>query len=192
MSKPVVSRLCQIVHLIALSVWLGSVAMSGVVAAIVFPLMRTLEPTLGVYPDYEGDHALLAAGRVASRVFFTVDAIQFVCASIALATLALLVATGYSLNTLARVMRVMILCMTLALLSYHIFFFMPGLTQMLNGYWDFAAIGNTEQADVFKDRFLESHSSASRILGALTLMVLINIALAALTLTAMPNSKGDA
>ncbi len=192
MHQALISRVLQIVNLIALSVWLGSVAMSGVVAAIVFPLMRTLEPTLGAYPDYEGDHALLAAGRVASRVFFTVDAIQFVCASIALATLALLVATGYSLNTLARVMRVLLLCMTLALLSYHIFFFMPALTQMLNGYWDFAAIGNTEQADVFKNRFLESHSSASRILGVLTLMVLINIALAAWTLTAPERREAGA
>ena len=188
MSKPFFSRICQMTHLIALAVWLGSVAMSGVVAAIVFPLMRKLVPTLGAYPNYEGDHALLAAGRVASKVFFTVDAIQFVCASVALGTLAMLIAMGYSLNTMARVMRVLVLCMTLALLSYHLFFFMPGLTQTLNGYWDFAAAGNTAQADVFKDRFLESHSMASNLLGGLALMVLINLALAAWTLTATPKA----
>lgn len=184
MSRTLPSRIAQIVHLIALAVWLGAVAMSGVVAAIVFPLMRTLEPTLGAYPDYEGDHALLAAGRVASSVFFAVDTIQFVCATLALFTLAALVAMGYTLNTGARVLRVIVLCMTLALLSYHIFFFMPELTNTLNAYWANAAEGNTGLADTFKDRFLESHSSASRILRALTLMVLINIALAAWTLTA--------
>jgi len=165
--------------------------MSGVVAAIVFPLMRKLDPSLASYPGYEGDHSTLTAGLVASRVFFTVDVIQFICASLALGTLVLLVATGYSLNTLTRVFRVIVLCMTLALLSYHLFFFMPGLTQTLNGYWDFAAAGNTAQADVFKDQFLESHTSASRILGALALMIAINIVLAAWSLTtrAEPESK---
>jgi len=181
----------QIVNLLSLSIWLGSVAMSGVVAAIVFPLMRRLEPTLGAYSSYEGDHATLAGGLVASRVFFTVDAIQFVCASLALATIVLLVATGYSLNTMSRVFRMIFLCMTLALLSYHLFFFMPSLTQTLNGYWDFAAAGNTAQADVFKDRFLASHGMASNLLGGLTLMVLVNIVIAACTLTASPTAKSD-
>lgn len=184
-------RVGQIVHLLALSVWLGAVAMSGVVAAIVFPTMRDLDPTLGAYPDYGGDHALLGAGRIASKVFFAVDSVQFVCAGIALATVALLIAMGYRLNTLARVFRVIFLCMTLALLSYHIFFFMDGLTRLLNGYWDNAAAGNTAVADQFKDRFLESHGMASRMLGALALMVAINIVLAAVTLTASPKNESD-
>lgn len=186
MNKQALSPIAQIAHLLALSVWLGAVAMSGVVAAIVFPLMRELEPTLGAYPNYEGDHALLAAGRVASQVFFTVDFIQFVCATIALGTIVLLVVCGYSLNTLARVFRVIVLCMTLALLSYHLFIFMNKLQGLLSGYWENAANGNTLVADGFKDRFLEHHSTASNILGALALMVMINIVLAGITLTAKP------
>jgi len=194
MNKHALSRIAQIVHLLALSVWLGAVAMSGVVAAIVFPLMRELEPTLGAYPSYEGDHALLAAGRVASKVFFAVDTIQFVCGTIALATIVLLVVCGYSLNTLARVLRVIVLCMTLAVLSYHLLLFMPGLMQMLQGYWDNAAMGNTEVADRFKDEFLAQHSKASNILGALALMVMVNIVVAGVTLTARPRAadgRGD-
>lgn len=189
MNKHALSRIAQIAHLLALSVWLGAVAMSGVVAAIVFPLMRELEPTLGAYPNYEGDHALLAAGRVASKVFFTVDVIQFVCATIALATIVVLVVCGYSLNTLARVLRVIVLCMTLALLSYHLLLFMPGLMQMLQGYWDNAAMGNTQVADRFKDEFLAQHSKASNILGALALMVMVNIVIAGITLTG--RAKGE-
>lgn len=189
MNKHALSRIAQIAHLLALSVWLGAVAMSGVVAAIVFPLMRELEPTLGAYPNYEGDHALLAAGRVASKVFFTVDVIQFVCATIALATIVVLVVCGYSLNTLARVLRVIVLCMTLALLSYHLLLFMPGIMQMLQGYWDNAAMGNTQVADRFKDEFLAQHSKASNILGALALMVMVNIVVAGITLTG--RAKGE-
>ena len=162
MNKHALSRIAQITPLLALSVWLGAVAMSGVVAAIVFPLMRELEPTLGAYPNYEGDHALLAAGRVASKVFFAVDTIQFVCASLALATVVVLVVCGYSLNTLARVLRV---------------------------YWENAAAGNTVVADRFKDEFLAQHSKASNILGALALMVMVNIVSAGVTLTARPRAE---
>ncbi len=190
MSRVFLCRVAQVAHVLALSAWMGAVAMSGVVAAIVFPLMRKLEPTLGAYPDYRGDHALLAGGRVASSVFFTVDMIQFVCACLALGTLVLLVTMGYSLNTLGRVFRVIFLCMTLALLSYHIFFFMPGLQETLAGYWHFAKQGDTARADAFKDRFLESHAMASRVLGALTLMVLVNIVLSVWTLTAPGGSTG--
>lgn len=191
MKRVIFSRIAQIVHLVALSIWLGSVAMSGVVAAIVFPLMRTLEPTLGAFASYEGDHALLAAGRIASRVFFVVDYIQFACGSLALLTLVILLVKGYALNTVARVFRVIFLCMTLALLSYHLFLFMPNIEQMLAGYWHFAQLGETAQADQFKDRFLESHSSASRILGGLTIMVLINIVLVGWTLTADSSDTGS-
>ncbi len=184
MNRAFFSRIAQITHLVALSIWLGSVAMSGVVAAIVFPQMRTLEPTLASYPDYEGDHSLLAGGLIASKVFLAVDFIQFVCAALALLTLSIMIFAGYQINTIARLLRLMVLCATLALLSYHLFLFMPQLTLTLTGYWDFAAAGDTAQADQFKDRFLESHSSASRILATLTIAVLINLILAGWTLTA--------
>lgn len=186
------ARVCQTLHIVALAVWMGAVGMSGLVAAIVFPTMRELDPTLGAYPDYAGDHALLGAGQIASRVFFAVDIIQFACASLALGTVVVLVVTGYSLNTLARVFRVIVLCMTLALLSYHLFLFMPELQRLLNGYWDHAALGDTATADQYKDRFLAHHTTASRILGALTLMVLINLVLACVTLTANPKQNEPA
>jgi hypothetical protein len=100
-----------------------------------------------------------------------------------------LVVCGYSLNTLARVLRVIVLCMTLALLSYHLLLFMPGLMQMLQGYWDNAAMGNTQVADRFKDEFLAQHSKASNILGALALMVMVNIVIAGITLTGRANGE---
>jgi len=176
---------------VSLSVWLGSVAMSGVVAAIVFPLMRKLEPTLGAYPSYDGDHALLAGGRVASSVFLAVDTIQFVCAGLALLTLIVAIASGYAIDTIGRLLRICVLCATLALLSYHLFIFMPEQMQSLRGYWDMAAIGETAQADVFKDKFLASHDASSRLLGSLTIAVLVNLILAAWTLTAGAKKELD-
>ena len=59
----------------------GVLAMTAVVAAVVFPKMRELDPTLPGYPAYDGAHWSLAAGIVAERVFD----IGFVIAGVAVA-----------------------------------------------------------------------------------------------------------
>ena len=69
MTKISVQRFFEVVHIVALSAWFGAVGMSGVVAAVVFPAMGKMQPTLGAYPGYEGDHALLAGGLIAGKVF---------------------------------------------------------------------------------------------------------------------------
>ncbi|MBL4591363.1 MAG: hypothetical protein JKY96_05325 [Phycisphaerales bacterium] len=168
-----VFRFAQILHLLSLALWMGSTAMSGVVAAIVFPTMRKLDPTLGAYPDYTGDHAILGAGQIASKVFLAVDTIQFICASLALGTFIVMLLCGYSLNTLARVLRSILLCGALGLLSYHLLILMPAMNLDLRTYWDAAEIGNTVLADTHKDNFLAMHSTASRTIGGITLVVLV-------------------
>ena len=125
--------------------------MSGVVAAIVFPLMRKLEPTLASYPDYEGDHAMLAGGRLASSVFLAVDMIQFVCASLALATLATMIVTGYTINTIPRLLRIMVLCATLALLSYHLFIFHASTDALVAWVLGLCGCGRYESSGYFQE-----------------------------------------
>ncbi len=172
-----VLRIAQTINLLSLAIWMGSTAMSGVVAAIVFPTMRKLDPTLASYPDYSGDHAILGAGQIAGKVFLTVDTIQFICASTALGSFIVMLMCGYSLNTLARVLRSILLCCTLGLLSYHLLILMPAINQDLQTYWDAAAAGNTDLADTHKDAFLAMHSTASRTIGGITLAVLISFLL---------------
>lgn len=173
MPAPVVFRSSQTIHLLALALWIGAAAMSGVVAAIVFPTMRTLDPTLGAYPDYTGDHSVLGAGNIAGRVFLVVDMVQFVCAALALGAFIVMLILGYSLNTLTRVLRSVILCVALGILSYHLFVLMPGMHDDLRAYWDAAAIGNNSTADAHKDAFLALHTTASRSIGATTMAALL-------------------
>lgn len=168
-----VFRAAQTTHLLALALWIGAAAMSGVVAAIVFPTMRTLDPTLGAYPSYGGDHSVLAAGNIAGRVFLLVDMVQFVCAALALASFIVMLMLGYSLNTLTRVARSVILCVALGILSYHLFVLMPGMHEDLRAYWAAASIGDNTTADAHKDAFLALHSTASRSIGATTLVALL-------------------
>jgi hypothetical protein len=173
MTKPTVLRSAQTLHLLALAIWMGSVAMSGLFAAIIFPTMRTLDPTLAQYPLYTGDHSMLAAGRIASKVFLSVDTIQFVCSAIAMGGFIVMLLTGYSLNTLSRVARSFLISCALAMLSYHLLILMPGMYEDLRAYWEAAALGNTALADTHKDAFAAMHSSSSRSIGLTTLFVLL-------------------
>ena len=176
-----VQRFFQVVHIVALSAWFGAVGMSGIVAATVFPIVGRMRPTLGAYPEYTGDHALLAGGLIAGKVFLIVDSVQFICAAVALASFVTMIIAGYSINSLMRVLRSVLLLLTMGLLSYHLFILMPGMTEDLRNYWDFAAIGNTEQAEIHKNAFFAYHESASNSLKALMGATLVCLVLAVWT-----------
>jgi len=181
MTKHTVTRFFEVVHIVALSAWFGTVGMSGIVAATVFPIVGRMKPTLGAYPEYAGDHALLAGGLIAGQVFFLVDMVQFICGAIALASFVTMVVAGYSINTVLRAVRSVVLLCTMGLLSYHLFMLMPGMTEDLRNYWDFAAAGNTEQADVHKNGFMMMHETASNSLKALMATTLLCLVLAVWT-----------
>ena len=181
MSTHIAQRVFQVVHVVALSAWFGTVGMSGIVAVWVFRIVNDMKPTLGSYPDYTGDHTMLAGGLIAGKVFLIVDSVQFICAAIALASFVTMVVAGYSINTVARLLRSFVLLCTMGLLSYHLFILMPGMTEDLRNYWDFAAIGNTEQAEIHKNAFFDNHTTASNSLKALIGATLVCIVLAVWT-----------
>jgi hypothetical protein len=181
MNKTTVQRFFELVHVIALSAWFGTVGMSGIVAATVFPIVGQMRPTLGSYPEYSGDHALLAGGLIAGKVFLIVDSVQFVCAAVALASFVTMIVAGYSISSLMRVLRSVVLLCTMGLLSYHLFMLMPGMTEDLRNYWDLAAAGNTEQADVHKNAFMMMHKTAATTLKVLMAATLLSLVLAVWT-----------
>ena len=178
MKKQSVVRIFELLHLLAIMVWFGAVGMSGVVAASVFGRMADLKPTLETYALYEGDHTLLAGGYIAGGVFTTLDFIQFIAATLALASFITMLLAGYSLNSVARVLRSILLLATMGLLSYHLFLLMPGMTQDLHMYWDLAQQGQTENADTFKNNFLALHETAANSLKGLTVLTLVSFCLA--------------
>lgn len=191
MSKLSVQRAFQVVHIVALSVWLGAVGMSGIVAATVFPGMARMQPTLGSYPNYEGDHSLLAAGQIAGKVFLIVDSIQFGAAAIALGSLVTMLIAGYSLNTIPRVLRVIVLMATMGLLSWHLLMLMPGMSEDLVLYWDFAQAGDTQQADIHKNNFMALHETAANSLKGLTFATLLSLMLAVWTGIGAPEKSAQ-
>src|SRR5689334_8572235 len=61
-------RIVESVHIAVLGVWAGALVLAGAAAAIVFPVMKSLDPKLPGFSKYDGPHWMLAGGQVGQRV----------------------------------------------------------------------------------------------------------------------------
>lgn len=164
---------CETLHLLALGLWLGALVMTGATAAIIFPTMRTLDPSLPGFPGAPDDQWVLAAGTVMQRVFFVCDAVQLGSAAFAAATLILLLSFfGLSFRRPAAVVRAALLLGVLTALGYYLLSLSPEMTRNLRGYRDSARGGDVAAAASFKAAFDADHPRASALLGANTFGVL--------------------
>ncbi len=155
--------------------------MTGVAAAILFPTLKALEPKLATYPAYSGEHWMLAAGKVAEKLFYIADIISFACATIGLATLLFaIVVYRASLKNPLMAVRISVFTVAIALLSFKLMVLQPRMNVNLRTYWTAAAAGDQKRADEFQAAFSADHPTASNTIGALTLVVGLLFFLAAL------------
>lgn len=144
---------------------MGALAMTGVVAAVAFPTMRALDPSLPGYAGYGGAHWSLAAGVLAERVFHIGFAVAGVC---------LLVCVGAVGVMLARreggrmpIVRAGLLLVTLGVFLAHVAWLQPRMDEAAAEYRAAAAAGEGERAIAAKARFDGMHPNASRlVMGA--------------------------
>lgn len=167
-------------HLVALALVAGMIATTGLTAAIAFPTMRDLQPTLGIYPDFGGEHAPLAAGTVMQKVFRVAGASQFFLigiASVAL-TLAGTMANPQGGLARARVWQVRTL-VTLAVLAtlFAQNTVQRGMNRSLAAYHAAASVGDDAQAQAFRQQFADRHPTTSRLLGVALLLSVSGLAL---------------
>ncbi len=172
------TKLVKTVHLVVLGVWLGGLMMTATVAAIVFPLMiHTIKPTLPEFALYTGSHGMLAAGQVATRVFWAFDAIQLNAAIISLATLVLLIVVlkqgGTRYTQWLRIVGVggACVCVGIGLMVLR-----PAMDGHLRAYWQAAQAGENESAEEHRIAFSDMHPSATRLMGATGIFVLLGLA----------------
>lgn len=186
----------QTINVAALGIWVGSIVMTGAAAALTFPAVKALGPTLPSHATYTGEHWLIVAGTVAARFFLASDIISFACACIAIITLAALVAPRLFTsrpstpaaspgNTLLW-LRILTLSLLCAILCYHLLVFSPGLNAELKAYWTAAAAGQNDLALKHKAAFDALHPQASRLIGTLALA-----GLAALIAAAWPEPRNE-
>lgn len=189
--KPTLYRIGETVHLTALGVWAGALFGAGVAAAVAFPTMKGLDPTLGAYPDYTGEHWMLAAGRVAARVFLITDMTQFVCAFLAVVGFVVATVAGDKARSWLKFFRAASLGVAFLLVSYHLLIQGPRMDRDLRAYWDAAAAGDNATAKAHQDAFAAQHGGASRIMTATFGATLLTLGLGAWALAGMVGRRRE-
>lgn len=167
-------------HIVSLCLWGAAVLGSGLAAAIAFPTMKALDPRLPAYSAYEGDHWMLAAGKIANRVFEITDGMQMAMAALAVVTAAgLLAARVCGARSIAGAMWLVVLAVAVGVLGYTLLVLRPAMAVDLHAYWDAALAGDTPAAEASREAFSAEHpmasnlmaSTAACVLGALVLVV---------------------
>ncbi len=173
-------NLARALHTVALGVWLGIVVMTAAAAAIIFPTVKGLAPTLPAFNAYTGDHWMVLAGKVADRIFAVSDAAQFACAIVAGAGLVLARPIGHpAWRTLPTALRMTALSAAVTALAYQLFVLSPRMNHNLRGYWAAAERGDNAAAEALKAAFNTDHPTATIVLGVLAVIVLAGLLLAA-------------
>jgi hypothetical protein len=172
----------ETIHLIALALWLGTLVMTGAAAAVIFPVMKSLNPALPGYAAYSGEHWRIAGGQIASRLFFICDTIQFGAGIIAAVTLGVLlfVARVPALRP-AMILRMVALIAALGILGYQFFFFFPTFNSNMTQYWAAAQRGDNTAAATFKAAFDRAHPTVTILLASSTISVFLALTAGAWT-----------
>ncbi len=157
----------------------GTLGMTGAAAAITFPTMRDLGPTLGAYPQYFGTHWNLAAGEVMRRVFDVSDGVTLVAglaASLSL-MLAFALRAKFFKPTLTQWARVLLVLAVLGVIAYQSIWLRPAMNEELFAFIDAAAMGDAPTADLHRENFAALHPTASRTLTTLFMLSFASTAL---------------
>lgn len=153
------------IHFAALGLWLGVLLLAGASAAIIFPTMKQLLPSLPNYRGYAGDHWKLAAGMVQARVFLACDVVCAVSALIACFSLGIVWMRSRWSGVVAY-LRVAALILACATLGYQLFILGPIMGQNIRKHWTMAAAGDNAEAEKYRMAFEADHPKASGVLYA--------------------------
>ena len=180
------ARAAEAAHIAALGVWLGSLILTGIAAAITFATLRNLDPHLPAYAEYPEDHWAIAGGAIMNRVFTASDWIALACAIIATAGLAIALAPPIARQTLGhtliRPLAILRAAATLAALIITLASFAllrPAMNQDLADFHTAARTPDITAADAARARFDQAHPRASMLLSAQAALVLIALTLGA-------------
>lgn len=168
-------------YFLLLGLWIGSLVLSAASAAVVFPLMRALGPSLPKFAPLPDGHATLLAGRLMATVFFMQDLIELLaCAGVVAILFMHLAVFRMPARSPSNVVRLLAAAVLLASVSYEVFVLAPRMNDHLRHYWSAAETGETDRAQVERTAFLADHPQATRMmlitLGALVVMIFASAA----------------
>lgn len=165
------TRLAKAVLVIGAGVACSVLAMVAVVAAVVFPMMKSLNPAIPDYAAYNGPHWMLLGGFVAARMFEIGFVIAGVSLSLCLASvLGLTFMRGSARIPIARLALVLL---TLGFFLVHVGWLQPRMADALETFRQAAQNGALETAAEARSHFDGMHPTASRLLSATTISSLV-------------------
>lgn len=174
---------CQALHILALGLWFGVLMMTGAAAAMTFPIIKSLTPTLpgfSAFPNDAGQHSVILAGHLVSRFFLVSDAVQFACASVCIATLGFLIARRRASGAAASLVgRTALMGLAVVLVCYELFILAPTMATNMQRYWSSAKAGELAAAAQAKAAFDADHPVATTILASTAGVVALLLLLAA-------------
>lgn len=166
-------RLLGTVHLTSLGLWLGTLVMTGVSAAILFPTIKALDPSLPEYDAYDGEHWPIVAGHAANTIFLYSDIIQFVCCLLAMGSLlGGLLLLGDRLRSRSVALRVVMVTAAMCVFGYGFMVHTPSMNTEITAFWRAAKAGDNDVAQRHRHAFGAMHPTSTNLMGATTLLVL--------------------
>ncbi|MEM9166604.1 MAG: hypothetical protein AAGB48_06220 [Planctomycetota bacterium] len=180
-------RWMEAVHIVAAGLWAGVVIATGAAAAIIFPTVRGLEPTVGTYPNYSGEHWRLLAGQVAARLFAVGDIVQFICAMLTGVSLAIIALQrdAWASRTIILA-RLTVYAAVLMLVAYAVLVLGHRMNTNLAEYWAAAKIGDNQTAASARQAFQKDHGPASAVMGSTAAGVFVLTVLGVVGATSRP------
>ncbi len=176
--------ICETVHLTALGIWLGAIALAGAAAAVAFPTMRELEPTLAPYAAFPGDHWPIAAGEMLFKVFQISDLVALVCVVlIAGSLIGAIVAGRLNINRLSVKLRIALSAAMVIIVAWNMFVLMPRMVYNVGEFWTAAKAGDTERAGEYRVLFNNDHPTSRHVSETLMIFILISMVSTGASLT---------
>jgi len=155
-------------HAGAAGIWVGCVGTVGTLAAIAFPTMKKLNPTV---PEFAavGDHWKIAAGSVANKMFVVADSVSLACCLLCILTLGLSLFTRAKLGreharTGLWAVRTLVMTVAAGCLAYQLFILSPRMSANIHQFWDMARTGQVEAANKAQAAFDADHPTASNVI----------------------------
>lgn len=169
------TKIAEIVQAVTLGVWIGATVMSAVVAAQVFPLMRDLDPQLGAYPLFEGDHSPLAGGKVAAPVFMVADVVGFVCLIASGVATVVWIMGERGRRPKAAAVRATLLLALVCVFGYHLIVHGSALNDATRAYWAAAEAGETTAAEQHRIVIRDMHPMSRNLMSGTILIAMASL-----------------
>lgn len=155
---------CEVASAAALGLWAGALAMVGVMAAIAFPMMRDLDPSLPGYAAYDGEHWRIAAGSILDTAFGIGDLVGVVLLGVAILCAAVLAKLGGACpRTRLGVVRWVTLLIAAMVTVYVMGALRPEMNGLTEDHFTNAAAGRNAAAGVAREAFDALHGTASNL-----------------------------